>query len=221
MSKPDYVPAKEELFNDWQFTFKTVLTGYGAEDFMPPAKYHELMRLGDDYDKKFAIAENSLTRNSVTINDRQKSRAVYEKYIRDIVQTYLVRNPNLTDGQRIAIGIPVHKTTHTPAPVNNTAPGFKIKLPSPGVVEVSFFNAENNKMAKPEGQHGAGFAWAVLDNPPSSYEELIHSAFDTRSPYVFEFDITHSGRRLYFAMRWENTRGVKGHWGKIESTIIP
>ncbi|MDR1372418.1 MAG: hypothetical protein LBJ17_04740, partial [Dysgonamonadaceae bacterium] len=188
---------------------------------MPPATYHEFMRLGADYEAKFAIAENSLTRNSKTINDRQEARATYEKFIRDMVQTYLVRNPNLTDGQKIAAGIPVHKTTHTPAPVHNVAPGFRIKLPSPGVVEVDFFDAENNKMAKPEGQHGAGFAWAVLDSPPSSYEELIHSAFDTRSPYVFEFDLPYSGKRLYFAMRWENTRGEQGHWGKIESTIIP
>ncbi|MDR1865688.1 MAG: hypothetical protein LBR08_08985 [Bacteroidales bacterium] len=29
------------------------------------------------------------------------------------------------------------------------------------------------------------------------------------------------GKRIHFAARWENTRGVKGHWCEIESAIIP
>ncbi|MDR1372496.1 MAG: hypothetical protein LBJ17_05135, partial [Dysgonamonadaceae bacterium] len=102
MSAKNYIPEGEEKFLSWSINLKTTLTGYGAEDYMPPATYHEFMRLGADYEAKFAIAENSLTRNSKTINDRQEARAAYEKFIRDMVQTYLVRNPNLTDGQKIA-----------------------------------------------------------------------------------------------------------------------
>jgi hypothetical protein len=29
------------------------------------------------------------------------------------------------------------------------------------------------------------------------------------------------GKKLYFALRWENTRGEKGPWSEIHSTIIP
>ncbi|MDR1371540.1 MAG: hypothetical protein LBJ17_00235 [Dysgonamonadaceae bacterium] len=221
MSRPDYVPSREEDFFYWAFNLKTRLTEFGAEDLMPPPVYHELMRIGDDYEKKFAVTENPETRTAVTIKARQESRVVYEKYIRDMVQSFLVKNPKLTDAQRIAAGIPVHKTTHTPAPVNNIPPGYKVRLPAPGVVEISFFNAENNKTAKPEGQHGAKINWAVLDHPTNDLRELVNSATDTHTPYVLKFEGTESGKTVYFALRWVNTREEEGYSSKIYSSIIP
>jgi hypothetical protein len=50
---------------------------------------------------------------------------------------------------------------------------------------------------------------------------LTHSAFDTRSPLKLQFENDLRGKTLYFAMRWENTRGEKGPWSPIMSVIIP
>ncbi|MDR1372675.1 MAG: hypothetical protein LBJ17_06070 [Dysgonamonadaceae bacterium] len=221
MSSKNYIPRKEEYFKDWSINLKTVLTGYGAEDYMPPATYHEFMRLGSDYETKIAITENNLTRTTKTIKDRQEARKKYEKFIRDMIQTYLVKNPNLTDGQKIAAGIPVYKTTRTPSPVDNVSPGFKIKLPSPGVVEISFFDAKNKKTAKPEGQHGARIRWAILDHPTEDWNELIHSETETHSPYRLKFEGTDRGKTIYFALCWVNTREENGDFSGISSAIIP
>ena len=63
--------------------------------------------------------------------------------------------------------------------------------------------------------------WAVLPEPPKSYADLVHSMFDTRSPYTFQFDLADAGKTLYVCARWENTIGQKGPWSEIKSVIIP
>jgi hypothetical protein len=221
MSTKSYIPVKEEYFKDWSFNFKTVLSDYGAEDYMPPAVYHELMRLGDDYDKKFAITENPKTRTSVTIKERQESRKVYEKFIRDTVQTYLIRNPQLTDAQRIAIGIPVHKTTHTPVPKPISWPVVQVDINTIRNIILRFIDSISGKRAKPFGVSGAVIRYAVLANPPVDISELNETLLDTQSPCELTFDESQRGLRLYYCLAWQNTRGEKGPWTEIESTIIP
>jgi hypothetical protein len=68
---------------------------------------------------------------------------------------------------------------------------------------------------------GAEIRWAILPEPPKSYDDLVHSVFDTHSPYTFQFDIPDAGKTLYVCARWENTTGQKGPWGDIKSVIIP
>jgi hypothetical protein len=94
-------------------------------------------------------------------------------------------------------------------------------------VEVAFFpvaqdtTAKERHEAKPFGVRGVEIRWAILSEPPTSHDDLARSEFDTRSPYIFQFDLADAGKRLYLCARWENTTGQKGPWGKIESVIIP
>jgi hypothetical protein len=59
-----------------------------------------------------------------------------------------------------------------------------------------------------------------LDEKPKDWEELIHSTFSTRSPFRLSFKGTDRGKVLYFALRWDNTRGEKGPWSEILNVII-
>jgi hypothetical protein len=45
--------------------------------------------------------------------------------------------------------------------------------------------------------------------------------FDTHSPLEYTAPLIYAGRRIFFAARWENTRGEKGPWTEIQSAIIP
>jgi hypothetical protein len=62
---------------------------------------------------------------------------------------------------------------------------------------------------------------AILDAPPVDWDELLDSRFDTRSPLKLTFTGADRGKTLYFALRWENTTGVKGDWSEIYSARIP
>jgi hypothetical protein len=51
--------------------------------------------------------------------------------------------------------------------------------------------------------------------------DLTNSSFDTHTPLTLEFADEDRGKVLYFALRWENTRGEKGPFGAIMNAIIP
>jgi hypothetical protein len=109
----------------------------------------------------------------------------------------------------------------TPAPVPTTVPVTEIVLPAPATVEIHFHDEGKTNVAKPKGVHGAEICWAIRDTPPEHWKELTNSSFDTHTPLRLEFDIEERGRTLYFAIRWENTRGEKGLWSEIQTAVIP
>jgi hypothetical protein len=70
--------------------------------------------------------------------------------------------------------------------------------------------------------HGIEVRWAILDHPPTGINELINSAFDTKSPLILEFNEEDRGKRVYMVGRWEIEReGIKGDFGEIVPAIIP
>jgi hypothetical protein len=90
-----------------------------------------------------------------------------------------------------------------------------------GIVGINFRDKNEKGTAKPKGVRGAEIAWAILDTPPTDWSELIHSAFDTRTPAELTFSGNDRGKTLYYALRWENNVGQKGPWSEIYSAIIP
>jgi hypothetical protein len=63
--------------------------------------------------------------------------------------------------------------------------------------------------------------WTQSDTPITRWDELTHSNVDTNSPFTLSFENDQRGKTVYFALRWENTRGEKGPWSGIASAIIP
>ncbi|MDR1562647.1 MAG: hypothetical protein LBS54_06150 [Dysgonamonadaceae bacterium] len=220
MANKDYIPAKEEDFNKWQNVFFINLSDFGAEDLMPPPKYHELARRKGNYDNMYAIAEDTKTRTSITIFDRQQARKEYESYIREIVKKYLINSDKLTGGQLIQMGLPIHKTTHTPAPVEKNYPWLNVVLKTIRYLTVEFGESETSK-AKPEGQHGIDFVYVVSDEKPTDISQLTEKDSDTNTPIEIPFSEKDRGKTVWFAARWQNTRNEKGPWSPIYFAIIP
>jgi hypothetical protein len=134
----------------------------------------------------------------------------------------LTWNHEVTDTDRDGLGIPIHKTTRTPAPVATEAPESDIDTSVIRRLIIHFFEKGNrHKKAKPAGQHCVEIAWTLSDTPVTRWDELIHSNVDTNSPFTLVFENDQRGKTVYFAIRWENTRGGKGPWSEITSAIIP
>jgi hypothetical protein len=170
----------------------------------------------------FEAWQNPATRTqmmTVTLVDAQKT---FTEAFRKLYTGFLKDSPIVTDADLVAMGMPPHSSGgHTPAPVPTTIPEAEVLLPAPGVVEVHFHDSGAENKAKPAGVHGAEIAWAVLDEPPVEWAQLIHSSFDTHTPFTLSFEGNDRARHLYFALRWENTRGDKGPWSAIQDVVIP
>jgi hypothetical protein len=175
-----------------------------------------------DFNTAFNIWRDVSTRTrAMTVTLKEKEDAFKPEY-RNLYAS-LKGNPLVTNNDLVRMALPERSSGsgHMPIPVPLTVPDTKTLTPSPGVIEVQFYDPLTLRRGKPHGVHGVEIVWAILDTPPVNWSELIHSAIDTKTPFRLSFEGEDRGRRLYFALRWENQVGDKGPWSEITSVIIP
>jgi hypothetical protein len=198
------------------------VTRIGQERFeIPPCKVDALEAVVDDYSAANAAAE-SLAANKIDRLLRKEKAAVAKTAARDFVNLNLRYNTNVTNEDRIALGLTVPDTNPSQKSVTISHP--VITAETSIILHVILHirdSAMQKSHAKPQGVHGCEIVWAILDAPPTDTEDLIHSAFTTKATHTFEFVEKQRGQRLFFRGRWENNRGEKGPWGEIGDSIIP
>jgi hypothetical protein len=222
MKSSNFFPANDSLFLAWINNFLNVLDQIMSRVKFPDDILAYLKVLRNTFSNKLDVADAPKTRTKVAIQEKNDARDALEAGLRQAYGEYLVNNHLLTDADRDNLGLPIHKTTRTPARVATTYPDFDVDSSMIRRLSIHFYDQGNKKSnAKPAGQHGAEIRWAILDTPPASLAGLIHSSFDTRTPFTLAFDESERGKTVYFCLCWENTRGEKGPWSEIQSAIIP
>jgi hypothetical protein len=222
MGNTYYIPRKDEDFSRWVGSFMDFLSKVRERLGFPEEVYQNLTQLRSTFLAKLRLAEAPSTRTKATIKEKNDARAALEKAIQSAVKEYLMYNHLVTDADRDNLGIPIHKTTRTPSPIADTYPDYDIDSGTIRRLTVQFYDQGQKKSkAKPAGQHGAEIRWAILESPPKKIDDLVHSSFDTRTPFTLEFDEDQRGKTVYFCLCWENTRGEKGPWSEIVNAIIP
>jgi hypothetical protein len=185
------------------------------EDTFQPA-YDKFTAAYGDWENP---AERTQVR-TVTLNDAEEAFIVLYRQL----YALLKGNPLVANADLVAMGMPERNSGgRHPAPMVTTSPVAHVKTPGPGQIEIHFRDGspDGAGRAKPPGVHGAEIVWATLDSVPVDWSELVHSSFDTASPFHLAFEGHERGRHLYYALRWENTRGEKGPWSEIQSAVIP
>jgi hypothetical protein len=221
MANQDYLPGADRDLLTWVTNFLKYLATMFLRINFPEDVYHQLSAHRNDFAAKLEIADDPSTRTKPTVQAKNTSRKTLVAAIRQAVKEYLTNNHLVTDADRDGLGLPVHKTTRTPAPVAVTYPGFDVDSSTIRRLTVHFYDQGNRAKAKPAGQHGVEIRWTISDTPVVNVDDLIHSSFDTRTPFTLEFTGDQRGKTVYFCLCWENTRGEKGPWSEIESAIIP
>jgi hypothetical protein len=200
----------------------TALGGVAQRISFPDANRKALEALHTTFNTKYSIAVAPATRTKASIEEKTEVRNAFEKQLRQNIREYLTNNHLLTDADRDNLGLPIHKNSRTPSPVAKTYPEFNVNSGTIRRLTIHFFDQGNVKSkAIPVGQHGAEIRWAILDTPPVDVKDLVHSSFNTRTPFTLEFEEHERGKTAYFCLCWENTRGEKGPWSEIVSAIIP
>jgi hypothetical protein len=166
--------------------------------------------------------ENPAERTMMKTAALNSAEAVFKPLYRQLYNGFLRGNPLITDTDLVAMGFSSRSSggrKSVPAPA--TVPVGEIQTPSPGIVDIHFRDAGSESRRKPAGVHGVEIRWTMSNAPVNNWAQLANSSFDTNSPLRLSFSGEERGKTLYFALRWENTRGVKGPWSGIQSTIIP
>jgi hypothetical protein len=221
MGGSSFIPYKEDEFLKWTESFINYLAPRASQFNFPQEEVNSIQTQLADFREKLRIADDPNTRTPVAIQAKTTAHMLLEKTVRNDTGEYLTRNHLVSNDDRIALGLPIHDNKPTRAPVAEDAPEASAELPLPAVVEIHFGVRDSKSKAKPAGQHGAEITWVIAEDTPKSWKEFTHSSFSTRSHLRITFELEDRGKKLYFALRWENTRGEKGPWSEIHSTIIP
>ncbi|MDR1331737.1 MAG: hypothetical protein LBK07_06495 [Tannerella sp.] len=215
------IPRKDTVFNERQEVItvkvKENLTAWGINALwftgtLEPVK--------EEWVKAWADYQDPMQRTRLITFTKKEKRRVYEKLLRMLVRM-LGSSPTVTDDDRRAMGIVIRDTVRTPVKLPKSYPVFTVDTSIIRCLIIFFRDMGSMLKAKPHGVHGVEICWAILDRPPVSVDELIHSAFDTRAPFRLMFDESERGRTVYICLRWENTRGEKGPWSEIVMAIVP
>ena len=217
----DFLPRKEADFYGWVTVFFTYLQANLSRFGISSTVLSPLTSLRDDFFTKYAAAMAPSTRTKATVLAKNNALKALKEALRAFIREYMTYNHLVTDVDRDNLGLPIHKTDHTPVPVPTTYPFFIIDTSTIRVLVIQFFDEDSKKRAKPFGVHGAEIKYDISDTPLINPDDLTHSAFDTRSPLRLEFRGEDRGKTVWFCLRWENTRGEKGPWSEIVSAIIP
>jgi hypothetical protein len=159
------------------------------------------------------------TRNPLITFEKNEARKNYEPVLKQLI-AILQNSPKVTDDDRKAIGIYKAPPTHHILPPPTSFVDFEIGTAAIRRLVIAFHDAGSTHHGKPHGVIEAEIKWAVLEQPPTSVDELIHSDTDSASPYTIEFDEKQRGKNVYIAMRWVNHAG-KGPMSEFKHAIIP
>jgi hypothetical protein len=222
MKNSDYIPRKDADLLAWTVAFLAALSAILTRVGFPQTVYTVLTTLLTTFKEALAIATAPATRTKAAVAAKDDARKALVRALRSAIMQYLTYNPDVTNADHENLGLPIHKTEHTPAPVATTYPDYDINSGTIRRLTIHFYDqGSSGSKAKPDGQHGAEIRWAILETPPASINDLIRSSFDTRTPFTLEFDENQRGQTVYFCLCWENTRGEKGPWSEIMSAIVP
>jgi hypothetical protein len=163
--------------------------------------------------------QNPATRTRVITTEKNDSRKAYEPLVRQIVKMLQV-SPTVTPEALALMNIPLPDRNPTPAPKPQTYVELTFETSFHRII-IHFRDQNSPSKAKPFGMHGVEIKSGILDTPPAEAAALSDSSFATRTPFEMNFPESLSGKTIYITARWENTRGEKGPWSKIQAVVIP
>ncbi|MDR0753951.1 MAG: hypothetical protein LBF04_01010 [Prevotellaceae bacterium] len=215
----DYIPYRDSELAAWSANFTAQISANAAAWEIPRDDVSELQTLTDAFATLHAQAD-SPAKNSIIVTEKNAARKALEAKIRSLVG-FRLKNPVITDAERIAMGLHVRDTTPTPVPVPTSRPEIDLDVLDVRRLKVVFHDMGSKSKAKPYGVNGAVIVYAVLNAPPADVGALTRSVLATRTPHTLEFTEEERGKTVYVAICWQNEKGERGPWSEIESAIVP
>jgi hypothetical protein len=228
--KQDWLPRNHEQLFDLAFVTVKYLQveanqtrmGFGAYSAQLKWLNAEFFAKYDAFKVAFENWRDPAARTKIILEQLRETEKVFREIYRQLYTGFLKESPLVTDDDLVAMGLPKRNTERVPSPIAETYPESHVDTGTIRRLAIHFYDQGKMKSkAKPKGQHGAEICWVISDTPIVDVSDLTHSAFDTKTPFILEFQGHERGKTVYFCLRWENTRGEKGPWSEVQSAVIP
>jgi hypothetical protein len=158
-----------------------------------------------------------------TINARIKEAAkALADTMRDVKKRYFFVPP-LTDPDLISLGLKPRDTNPTPIAKPTVRPTADVKIKGAGAFDISI-SPERDISHDEKSYYGCKIVFELFEQgatPPTNEKQLTEGRFVRKKKESFVFQPQDSGKKAYFALRYENSKGEAGPWCPIFSVLIP
>jgi len=227
-ARTDYIPRNARTFAVFMRNMiDYVNKNKTAWGHIPAAVITDLLGLLDELDNTLeATAGQSTAAQNLA---RREAQTAATRAVRAFVNQYLRFAP-VTNVDRVEMGVPNRDTIPTTIPPPSIPVEGTLSFPAIGLVELRDIRPSGEKSDQ-RAKHGVRIYYGVMGEPtetnkfriaepPATGDDLPHSVFTRRSRHRFDF-AGESGRRVFFCIRYENSKGQAGPWGKILTAFVP
>ena len=231
MSK-DFLPRSDNAILDWCYQFILVIyvqLNYERWCIIKPPE--ELKELYDDYASKLGACKQN-NRRPVDVVAKNVAKEKMIKAFRNFIQGFLARNINVTEEDRRLMGLPQRDTVLTSVPQPVTQVEGTLAFSGLGLIEMRNIRHATDK-PNARARYGVRIYYGILGEAPAETgntfrlsvrpthgSELPHSVFTRKKRHLFDFT-AERGKEVFFCMRYENSKGEAGPWGKIFQAFVP
>jgi hypothetical protein len=141
--------------------------------------------------------------------------------LRTYVQGYLIRNPEVTDDDKVEMALPLRDKVPSAPPVPSVRPQIHASSTGIGGHRVGVLNSVTGKSAKPEAVISIAFASRKrrADEPVSRAADMP-SKSQTKALKNFSYEESEYGMVVDYAAAYENSKRERGPWSEVVSLMI-
>lgn len=216
----DYVPYKDGVFLTWMKHLVDYAKLHGDEWGISADVWVEIDAQSGAYETALGKAQDP-NRGKIDVFVKNETRDTVKKTMRQFVQEYLRHNHRVSDEDLDRMGLPVYdkKLTSRPRPESRATLSARASNSRQHILFA--LSQQTGKKTKPADAYIVKYVWEIRDTAPTSPDELRHAFFSRRTTHIFDYDEADRGKKVYYAVRYENAKGEEGPWSEMICLLIP
>jgi len=222
MPTPNYIPAPDADFQNWQDNFVVYANAHLAGLGLVAADMTPVTAAQTNWKVAYPAHLAAIAAAASAKNAKDLARGAYEAAVRPLVRR-LQASAAVDDGEKAALRITVPGSNPDPVGPPTGRPILKVECERlRHTLKWSDVNSPTTR-AKPPGVLGAELRMvltAIGAPTPTDPAAFAFLALDTATPYVNEFAGADGGKNAHYIARWVNTAQEHGPWSETVSVTV-
>lgn len=221
---PDFMPTNDDQFDHLiNSDLGPAVNNAGNPLQLTPAQITAFNAAKTNWTVAYPVYLAAKPAFDAALASKDEARAAMEAAAR-VVNNTVQANPAVDAAAKTSAGLPVHKTTHTPATTPTTSPVL-YKVDNTHLLQLLWFSdsATPGSKAKPHGVKMLEIRETILATgapAPVDANAMPFLANETKMPHRNDLTAADIGKTAYYAARWVNSKGDLGPWSAITGYIV-
>ena len=218
----DFIPDGDVPFFTMSKSFAEWVAANGASRGLSAAELAELAASFTDWSQAWGDFKTAEHAYHTAFEAKETARRAMDANIR-AKAAVIQKNPATTDADRAAARLTVPKGTRSRVQVPGSLPILKkVDKSNRSLLRIFYGDSETvTHSARPRGVAFVEIFYQVGGTPPVDPSQMPLRVLNGRSPLRIQFEEDAVGQRVFFCMRWVNTRGEHGPWSMPFSAVVP